>query len=553
MSCGRLLVASLGLALAATLIAQDGLTGRQEQLVDLLFHQYDRDDTPGAVVGIVKGGEFVYKKAFGMADMERNVPLSTDMTFYVASVSKQFTTTLILLLEEEGKLAITDDIRKYLPEMQDYGHTITIRHLMNHTSGVRDIYYLRRMRGEQTDAHPGSPEDFLELLTNQKALNFTPGERYLYSNGAYFLLRLIVERVRGESFEDFAEAKIFGPLEMGSSSFHRSPGDFVKNRAINYTGSIEGGWSNRLLIDYVSGPRGLRTTLNDMAKWTSNFTKNALGGGDQSLIERLVSRSKFNSGRDYRYANGIENANYKGKTVYFHGGDWLGYRAFVSHFPEHDTSIIILGNIGSLNTSGLNWQIADTVIPGLDHSRKPGQKTIDGTGLDHSKYVGLYRARDGVFINVLSDGEKLYAAGIPGGYVEFVSEETLWEPGLDAPWIQSDGLSFTYKFGDAKPTIIGHPPFGDIVFEKVERVEYDEDDLKEFEGTFYSEEIDATHVITFANGRLSLSINGNSQSLSVTEWGEFRSRVGMLMFNQDRSGYEITSRRAFGVKFKRVS
>ena len=238
--------------------------------VRALFEKWDNSQSPGCSIAVIQNGEFVFKDSFGMADLEHGIPLKTDSMFYACSVSKQFVAMGALLLEEEGKLALDDDIRKYLPDFPDYGSPITIRRLLHHTSGIRDYFGLWQMAGN--DFQDYMPDEAVyELILRQKSLNFQPGEKHLYSNSCYFLLYRIIEKVSGKTLREFADDNIFQPLGMKHSFFHDDYRRLIKNRAMGYYPSAEYGYLNMISRFDLVGSGGMFTCVEDFLPWDRNF------------------------------------------------------------------------------------------------------------------------------------------------------------------------------------------------------------------------------------------------------------------------------------------
>ena len=317
--------------------------------VDELFAEWNRSDAPGAAVAVVKDGRIVYENAFGMADLERGVALTPGSVFEIGSISKQFTALCILLLELDGALSLDDDVRKHLPEMPAYERPITVRHLLHHTSGIRDVETLIPLAGMPwvnyyTDAQ------IMELITRQKGLNFAPGSEYLYSNSGYVLLAQIVERLSGRSLREFARERIFGPLGMRHTTFWDDPAQIVKDRALAYSADGAGGHRMETWNLPFDGPAGLHTTVGDLALWDANFYENELGGG-AALIEKMTTTGVLDDGESINYALGLVVATYRDRPLITHGGAWMGYRASLMRFPEDRLTVILLSNAASFDVS----------------------------------------------------------------------------------------------------------------------------------------------------------------------------------------------------------
>src|SRR5688572_29162433 len=245
--------------------------------IDALFAAYDRSTSPGCAVAVYQGDRIAYRKAYGMANLDHDVPLTTSTVFHVASVSKQFTATAILLLAQDGKLSLDDDIRKHLPELPDFGTRITIRHLANHTSGIRDQWDLLGLAGWRYSRDLITDDDVLELLARQKDLNFAPGTRHLYSNSGYTLLAVIVSRASGKTFREFTTERIFTPLGMTNTHFRDAFTEIVKHQAYGYAPYGQTFRLSTTNFD-TAGATSLLTTVEDMAKWYANFDSGRVGG-----------------------------------------------------------------------------------------------------------------------------------------------------------------------------------------------------------------------------------------------------------------------------------
>ena len=320
-----------------------------EKRIDSLFSRYT-SQTPGVAVAIVKDGKIVFEKGYGMADLENDVPITPQTVFHVASVSKQFTAFSIYLLENEGKISFEDDIRKYIPELPDYGTPIKIKHLLAHTSGLRDQWSILTLAGWRFD-DVITTEQILKLVSNQKNLNFEPGGQYNYCNTGYTLLAEIVHRVTGLSFSDFTKKNIFEPLGMSSTQFYEDFQKIVKRRANSYEKTDNVYYHKRLNYSNV-GATSLMTTVEDLSKWVLNFENPKVGNA--RLIQSFNEPSYLNNGKkavsniidgDTLYhAKGQLIRDYRGVRIFKHGGHDAGFRAFLGRFPEKHFAIITLSN-----------------------------------------------------------------------------------------------------------------------------------------------------------------------------------------------------------------
>jgi CubicO group peptidase (beta-lactamase class C family) len=329
--------------------------------VDKLFAQLDKPDSPGCALGIIKDGKLIYTRGYGMANLDYGIPLSSKSVFDLESISKQFTAMSILLLVNRGKLSLDDEVQKFVPELPRYQSAITIRHLINHTSGIRNhvqLAELAGMRGE--DVHQTS-NDYLELIARQKELNFKPGDEWVYNNSGYFLLGLIVNRVSGKSLPEFAQENIFKPLGMNHTHFHDDRSSIVQNRVSSYYPRSNGGFFLALDPYESVGAGGLYSSIEDLFLWDQNFYNNKLGGGPD-LISQELSTGRLNNGESTGYAFGLGINEYKGLKRIRHGGEGSGFVHEIMRFPEQNFSVICLCNIGNVDPQQLDEQVADIFL-----------------------------------------------------------------------------------------------------------------------------------------------------------------------------------------------
>jgi CubicO group peptidase (beta-lactamase class C family) len=343
--------AKTGQAREATL--DSSITAR----VDKLFERWDKPDSPGCALGIVKDGQLIYKRGYGMANLDYNVPISPKTVFNISSMSKQFTAMSILLLAKRGKLSLDDEIQKYLPDFPRYQSPITIRHLIHHTSGIREHNQLAALAaGMWTEGAQLTADDALRLIMRQKELSFKPGEDFVYTNSEYRLLGLIVKRVSGKSVDQFAEESIFKPLGMNNTHLRADRTLVVKNRATGYHGGSKAGFS----VAIEKGDE-LDTIVEDLFLWDQNFYDNKLGGGPD-LITEEISPGKLNNGENTGYAFGLFVGEYKGLKRIGHSGGGDGFESEMIRFPEQNFSVMSLCNAGGIGPSLFNNQVADIFL-----------------------------------------------------------------------------------------------------------------------------------------------------------------------------------------------
>ena len=395
---------TLALAFLSTTLAQtsqNGSAGPLNEKVDKLFAQWDKPDSPGCSIGVIKDGKLVYKRGYGSANLDYSVPLTSDSVFYIASTSKQFTAASILLLVRSGKISLDDDIRKYFPELPRYEAPVTVNHLIHHTSGVRDYLELMGMAGRKMD-EPFGNEEAVELIARQKGLNFKPGEKFSYSNSNYVLMAEIVRRASGKSLREFVDENIFRPLGMTNTHFNDDRTAVVKNRVVSYAPVSTGRYTQFIKTIEAMGDGNLLTSVEDLAKWDQNFYDNKIGG--EGFSPQMLTRTKLNNGEEIPYAFGLGNEIYKGLKAVAHGGGFMGFRTEMIRFPEQRFTAICLCNLGSANPGALARQMADIYLAGQlkpaeaksnSSPTAPGPpQTVTLTAERLTEYTGVYYSEE---------------------------------------------------------------------------------------------------------------------------------------------------------------
>jgi CubicO group peptidase (beta-lactamase class C family) len=329
--------------------------------VDRVFAQWDRPDSPGCALGVYQDGRIAYARGYGIADLEHHVPITPDSVFYAGSVSKQFTAMAAALAIAQGKLGADDDVRKHVPELPDYGRPITIRHLVHHTSGLRDVNTLMVLAGRR-DEDAFDNEGVLRIVARQKALNFTPGDEHLYSNSGYAMLALAVERATSTPFAAFADTNIFQPLGMTASHFHTDLSRLVPGRAYAYDRRPDGSFALNSPANERAGAGGLFTTVRELARWDENFYDAKVGGAD--VIRMLETPGRLNSGTELAYAWGLTVGSYRGMPLVEHSGSLGGFRAHIIRFRSARTSVAVLCNVSNVSTGTVVRRVSEWVLAG---------------------------------------------------------------------------------------------------------------------------------------------------------------------------------------------
>jgi CubicO group peptidase (beta-lactamase class C family) len=327
--------------------------------VDTVFAQFDRPDSPGCALGIYRDGGIAYARGYGMAVLEHGVPITPATIFDIGSTSKQFSAAAIALLAQDGALSLDDDVRRWVPELPEYGRVITIRHLLHHTSGLRDYINLLTLGGARID-DVTTAADALAAIVRQRELNFAPGDEHLYSNSGYFLLSVIVERASGRTLRDFARDRIFDPLGMTATHYLGSYDDVVAGRAAAYSPRAGGGWRSDVSRWLQTGDGAVFTSVEELLHWDSNFHEPRVGGAP--LLEMLHGRGVLTSGDTLGYALGVQHGTLRGARTVSHGGSWGGFRAELLRLPEQRASVAVLCNAGNANPTQLARRVAELVL-----------------------------------------------------------------------------------------------------------------------------------------------------------------------------------------------
>jgi CubicO group peptidase (beta-lactamase class C family) len=358
-AAGVAAAAGLLIALAIVPLARQG--NPTEGRVDLIFEPWSADGAPGCAVSVMRGGDILFAKGYGAANLEYDVPITPSSVFHVASVSKQFTALAVALLVADGRVSWDDDIRRHVPELPDFGDAITLRHLAHHTSGIRDQWSLLQMAGWRWGGDVITQGDVLDLLSRQTAVHFRPGNDYLYSNSGYTLLAVVVERVAGRTLREFTTARLFEPLGMTQTTFRDDHTMLVRNRAYAYESDRTGGYRLSIPDFAVVGASSLFTTVQDLARWNRNFRTGEVGGS--ALLRQLQERGALAGGASISYGFGLVHGVHRGRPTIGHGGTDAGYRSEFLRFPDEDLGVAVLCNIRTADPGRLARDVADVFLP----------------------------------------------------------------------------------------------------------------------------------------------------------------------------------------------
>jgi CubicO group peptidase (beta-lactamase class C family) len=519
-------------------------------------------------VAVIQHGKLVYEKGYGLANLEYDVPVTPQTIYHVASVSKQFTAMAVVLLEQDGKLSLEDDVHKYLPELPDYGHAVTIRQLLQHTSGIRDQWQTLALAGWRLD-DVITQEQILRVLFRQKELNFVPGTRHLYSNGGYTLAAEIVSRVSGKPFPDFCRERIFEPLGMAHTHFHIDHRRIVHDRAYSY--SKHGDSYQAEPLNYANvGATSLFTTAPELVRWLDNFREPKVGG--HRAIERMQEQAVLADGNKIDYALGISIGNHRGlKTISHSGGD-AGYRSFVVWFPEQELGVAVLTGLASFDTAGAAYNVADAVLGDkLAPEQKPKPAPAPKLGLPSypqtnrnyvkldsgvvKKFAGTYKLDVGPTAKFFEKDGRLMAE-LPGQGIAEIHPLGTNRFFVEMP---TGELEFLAQKDGAMRLKFSHEAGGTVTGERIADTVWEPKDLESFQGTYWSDELETQYTFRLKDGELTAEhIRHGKIELSPAAQDQFETRqwfMGQVKFQRDASGQvsgvTLGGGRLTGILFKR--
>jgi CubicO group peptidase (beta-lactamase class C family) len=520
--------------------------------IDKLFAAWDKPDTPGVALAVVRDGKIAYSRGYGQANLEYAAPITPATPFHVASLSKQFTAFAVQLLVQDGKLSLDDEVRKHLPELQIPG--ITVRQLMLHTSGLRDQWSLLLLAGLRMD-DVISYDDILGLVYQQKQLNFTPGAEELYSNTGYTLMAQVVRRVSGQPFAAFMQERVFGPLGMKNTQVHDNYGVLVKGRAQSYY-RFRDSWRHVALSYSNGGATSVFTTVEDLALWNNNFDDPRVGGAQ--AIAAMTTKGKLNSGQEIAYGGGLVVEPYRGIPTVGHGGSDAGFRTHMMRFAQPRLAVIVLGNASEINAYLLARAVADLYLegtPGLV-AHKTFPPDTDLQARDLAPLLGDYEVRPGSIITVGAEGNRLYVQNpgsvrnmlfaLPGG-TQFYSK-------------QFDGvLTFPAVVGN-EPALTAHWKVGyrEYPMRRVAREPATAESVRACTGDYYSQELRTIYSLFVRDGKTMVRYPRGVLELRPINRDIYGAPypMGTLTFKRDAQGacesFGMTTGRVRNLQFARV-
>jgi CubicO group peptidase (beta-lactamase class C family) len=538
----------------------DALSAENIAKIDALFAPFNTQTSPGCALGIMRNGRLAYSRGYGMADIERKVPITPASLFDIASTSKQFTAAAIVLLALDGKLSLSDDVRKYVPELPDFGAPITIDHLLHHTSGLRDYVGLLSLAGVAFD-QVSTDAQALAVLSRQRQLNFPSGTRYDYSNSGYFLLSIIAQRVSGGSLAKLTRERIFEPLGMIHALIRDDYSMLVPGRALGYTPAADGTFKLAVVNWQQTGDGTVQLSIEDALKWDENFYQPRVGGA--AFVAQMQEQGKLTNGEQISYARGLFVDTYKGVRRVHHGGSWIGYRSSFDRFPDQHTSIAVFCNGDeAIQPRKLSAPIADIVLADALQdapaaaTKAKAKKGARAKALPNERFVGSYFvAADNAVLQVV-EAEGALALKISGAALPLVADggtafKLSGYPGA---------IDFTEaQRAPARTMSLQLEGMAPMVATRFELAAPSATDLQAYVGTFYSPELDVSWPIVVHEGRLAVRNESTRlipqfEPLEAAMIDAFDNPAGLLRFVRDASGrvtgFDLSASRMRDIHFE---
>lgn len=516
---------------------------------DSLLNVYKQDNAPGMAMAIIKEGKLIYKKTYGLANLENKTPITDSTAFNIASVSKQFTSFIALLAEKEGTISLDDDIRIYLPELSHLPYKITIRQLANHTHGLPNFSEIKKLQGFG-DEFKVTNDEGVHTLLGIKSINFTPGADYQYNNTGFTLLAEILHRVYKKDFNQIAKEYIFNPLHMKNTMALDDPDTIIPNTAESYRPK-----GNNFLkfpiAQMVDGSSNIYTTLNDLCKWAVNFQNPVQGS--REVYKIMEKNTILSTGKTIEYGLGLQTEKYKGLDIVFHGGGTVGYRSYILHVPSQQFSVVMLGNKQGFEGLLIAYKLVDFFLKNQQTPPAIPEKTAY-TPAELKKFEGVYELNPGNYLEISTGGKDLYL-----GTYNHKGKETLEVIGDGKFKITSiPTASLTFYNGSVNLRIADfmytakkitlNPP-------KVEKMV-----LNPLVGFYRNEEFNTVYQLLIENGKLVARhpLNGTIElhPLNPTSFYSTTEYFGQLDFKYDKNNevteFRLSGSNLFHIEFKKI-
>ncbi|MGU3374868.1 serine hydrolase domain-containing protein [Chryseobacterium sp. M5A1_1a] len=512
---------------------------------DSIINNYSQAGAPGMAVGIIRDGKVLYKKTYGLANLENKIPVTDSTAFNIASVSKQFTAFVALLAEQEGRLSLDDDIRIYLPELKHLPYKITIRQLANHTHGLPEFANIKRLQGFGVESQLTNTEAVNTVLAI-KSINFPSGEQYKYNNTGFILLAEILHRIYKKDFVDLLSEYIFNPLHMNHTKVVDDPEKIILNKSESYREN-NGAFIKSPLGQMGNGASNIFTTLDDLCKWAANFQNPTVGS--REVYQKMQQNTFLNTGEKIEYGLGLQTGKYKGLDIVFHGGGTAGYRSYILHVPAHHLSIVLMGNKSTFDGLFIAYKLIDLFLG--NHEILPAlPKKINYTSTELKKFEGSYEIDPGNYMEISTDGKKLYAWGSK------TPLESMGDNKFAIPFIPTAHV--TFHAGKLALSI------GDFIFscKKLVLKPLDENkiNLNQFVGYYKNEEFNTIYELIIKDNKLVARHAINPEAilhpLSPESFYSQEPFFGHIHFKHDKNnkikGFILSGSNMFNIEFNKI-
>ncbi|HLY71321.1 MAG TPA: serine hydrolase domain-containing protein [Puia sp.] len=522
--------------------------------MDAIFHHYDNPTGPGCAVSVIKNNEVVFKKGYGMANLQYDIPISPATIFDIASVSKQFTGFAISSLIEQGKITEDDDIRKYLPEVPNFGKTIRIRHLLYHISGIRDWPQTLNIAGWRWD-EVFSFGDIMRMVKYQKDLDFESGSQYSYSNTGYNLLAMIVEKVSGETFPAWVDENIFKRLGMNSTQALSDYTKIIRNLACSYAVK-DNGFANIPGSLTAYGSSSIFTSLDDLNKWVVHFQK--MVSSKNPVFLRMLTEGVLNNGEKVHYGYGLGHGEEFGLKTISHTGGWAGYRTIITNYPDQNISIIILSNADDFDVSNYEQKVAGYFLKGQirnSETKTENLKDLPTVNVDTlllNKYAGTYQLGPGWIVTLtVEKGQLMTQANGEDKFSTAAKSDSVF-------WIDAYGASMT--FVKEKNGEVNLLKYKSIQARRITPFVANPLLYHKYAGTYYSNELETEYTVSVKENKLfmhHMRLGDFELSPDPSAQDQFTGQTGTVKFFTDDhkniTGFNISGGRIKNIRFDKRS
>jgi CubicO group peptidase (beta-lactamase class C family) len=525
--------------------------------VDQMMSEYS-GEVPGAAVMVLQDGEILLQRSYGMANLAYDEKMGEETVHNIGSTSKQFLTFGLLLLEEQGKLSLDDNVREYIPELPEFEHVVTLRHLVNHTSGYREFLNLMAMTGQNMSQNL-SQEKVIELVQNQPELQNEPGAEFNYNNTGYVLMTEVIERVTEIDFPTWMKKNVFEPIGMDHTVVRKDPYQIVENRSLGYTYSEDGGFQEVTDLGGGAGAGGIHSTMGDLKKWIDNLLEPTVG--TEEMVKEMSTSFKLNNGAETGYGLGLFVEDYKGLQRIQHGGADVAHRSMLMIFPEINGAVVTQSNFSSFDGSIPN-KVADIYFSTYLEEENEGEEAAEGemTAFEYDPeefepLTGRYELSimPGFVLTFERDGDRLYtqATNQPEVNITATSDSTFSLVGVNA------SITFHRNEDGTADSLTLHQN-GNHIAKKI-KFEPTTEELRSYEGRYFSEEIDTIYDVVMEDSTLSMKtfLIEEKMPLQATTKDKFSSGfpIAEVKFVRDESGnitgFEASNGRTRGVFFEK--